>query len=86
MYICCKSSNSSLLPQSSYRIFTHYQTTQIPKNTSKFTFMKCHIKQEQQNEKMTNFNFSNFFFWFAMKSVYYRGYTGNLLQFQCYTM
>ena len=51
MYICCKWSHYSLLPQKSYRIYTHDQTTKMPKNTSKFTYMKCHIKQEQRNEK-----------------------------------
>ena len=47
MYICCKSSNRSLLPQTSYRIYTHNQTTKNSKSTSKFTYMKCHIEQEQ---------------------------------------
>ena len=51
MYICCKWSNPSLLPQTFYRINTHNQTTKMPKNTSKFTYMKCHIEQEQRNEK-----------------------------------
>ena len=51
MYICCKSSNRSLLPQTSYRIYTHNQTTKTPKNTSKFTYMKCHIEEGQRNGK-----------------------------------
>ena len=44
MYHCSKCSNRSLSPWTSYRIYTHYQTTKTPKNTSKFTYMKCHIE------------------------------------------
>ena len=57
MYYSCKSSNRSLLPETSYRIYTYNQTTKTPKNTSKFDYMKCYIEQEQGNEKRTNLEF-----------------------------
>ena len=60
MYFSSKSSNRSLLPETSYRIYMHNQTAKIPKNSSKFAQMKCHIEQEQGNEKRTNLEFFNF--------------------------
>ena len=49
MYFSCKWSNRSQLPQTSNRIYTYNQTTKMHKNTSKFTYMQCHIEQEQRN-------------------------------------